>query len=506
MGGSETFPVFSKIAISHDLIYVYDYLGRGVNRMIGRIIAARYKIISKIGQGTFGTTYLAEDTQVPPPSECVVKHFTPSSTEPETIKKSQELFAREATILHQLGKHPQIPRLLAYPQENQDFFIVQEYIAGYDLKQEIRPNIPLKEDVVIQLLTDILEVLVFIHEQEVIHRDLKPENIRRRQKDQKIVIIDFGAVKQISTQYLENQQPQNPTTIGTRGYTPIEQQIGATEFSSDIYAVGMIGIQALTGKHPKSLGRDQQVKLIWRDFVNVSDRFANFLDKMVEYNHTNRYADATEALTALQQISQQQIYHHQLDNQSNDESTTITIGTKFNPLLLKIASVGLGILVTGIITFVFINSSRPECDGKLADYQEHNIKLKYPECWPQDATPNALDDKLVTFIHPRKHSRLIISSFPYLETLDQLQNFQEQDITDNLTDGKVTKRDTYFFSGKQGRKIIATGRNGDEKIKNMYVMTLKENKAYVIIYSAEENEYDKFLNTVEMIIQSIEIE
>jgi serine/threonine-protein kinase len=243
---------------------------------------------------------------------------------------------------------------------------------------------------------------------------------------------------------------------------------------------------------------DQQGKLIWRNLAKVSDQFADFLDKMVEYDHTNRYANATEALTALQQISQPQSNNHQPANTDK----------KINPGFLKFASIGLVILVTGIIIFVFFNRRLPECGGKVSTYQnsEYNIKLAYPECWNKDTTPNALDNKIVTFIQPQQNARLTISSFEYRGTLDQFQHIREQDITDNLEAGKVTKTDRIYFSDKEGRKIIATGKNGDNNIKNMYVMTLKENKAYVIIYSAKENDYDKFLKTVETIIQSIRIQ
>jgi serine/threonine-protein kinase len=219
---------------------------------------------------------------------------------------------------------------------------------------------------------------------------------------------------------------------------------------------------------------------------------------MVEYHHANRYANATEALTALKEISQPQ-------RNNNQPATT---SKKNNPLLLKFASLGLAILVTGIIIFVFLNRRLPECDGKLAPYQnsEYNIKLEYPECWSKDTTPNALDNKIVTFIQPQKNARLTISSSEYSGTLDNFQNLREQDITYNLEAGNITKTDKIYFSDKEGRKIIATGKNGDDTIKNMYVMTLKRNKAYVIIYSAKENDYDKFLKTAETIIQSIKIE
>ncbi|WP_353932113.1 protein kinase [Okeanomitos corallinicola TIOX110] len=466
--------------------------------MIGRIIDGRYQIIKEIGNGAFGTTYLAEDSKRPGNPQCVVKHFTPENQDPELLKKAEELFDREAKILEKLGKHPQIPQLLAHIAENQDFFIVQEYIEGHDISQELPAGVLLSEDFVLKLLIEILEILVVIHEQEVIHRDLKPQNIRRRTTDKKIVIIDFGAVKQISTQNLGNQAQKHPTFIGTPGYTPPEQANGNPVFSSDIYAVGMIGIQALTGIQPQSLQPDSRTgKIIWKNDLQVSKKLANVLDKMVSYHHQDRYHTASLALKALVPLKPK-------------SSQPLPIGGSFisKGLLLKIATSGLGIV--GIILMVlFFNRPQSECGGNLASYEntEYKLSLEYPQCWFKNTTPNAVSGKIVSFIQPQTSARLIINSFEYLGTLDKLQEIQEQDITNNLADGKVVQKteSTIYFSNKEGRKIIATGKNGEEEIKNMYVMTLSDNMAYVITYSAAIDDYDQFLKTAETTIKSVAI-
>jgi serine/threonine-protein kinase len=457
--------------------------------MIGRIIKGRYKIIENIGKGSFGTTYLAIDTQIPEPNECIVKHFTPLSTDPEVLKKAKELFEREAKTLNQLGKHPQIPRLLAHIQENQDFFIVQEYIEGHDLTQELPNNVPLNEDFVVQLLKNILEVLIVIHEQEVIHRDLNPRNIRRRIKNKEIVIIDFGAVKEISTQYVGNQQPQNATIIGSPGYTPREQADGNPVFSSDIYAVGMIGIQAITGIHPINLSVDSRTgKVIWRNDIKVSNKFADVLDKMVSYRHQDRYLTAKSALTALENIS--------------DKKLKLP---KINPLFWKVTFTG---LVITIAVILFLNRRLPECGGKLANYQntEYNLNIKYPECWQRDDSAEPFSGKILTLIQPQENAKLIISISQYSGTLDNYQKLHIQDIENHLEAADVIEQGTHIVDNKPGRTIIATGKNGDENIKNFYIMTLRGNQAYLITYSAAIADYDKFLPTAEKMIQSLELQ
>ncbi|MBD2691429.1 serine/threonine-protein kinase [Anabaena catenula] len=457
--------------------------------MIGRIITGRYKIIKNIGQGAFGTTYLAIDTQIPQPNECIVKHFTPLSTDPEVLKKSKVLFEREAKTLKQLGTHPQIPTLLAYTEETPDFFIIQEYIEGHDLTQELPSGVPISEDFVTKLLTEIIEVLVIIHAQNVIHRDLKPQNIRRRKKDNKIVIIDFGAVKEIGTQQLGNQQPQTGTIIGTPGYIPREQADGNPVFSSDIYAVGMIGIQALTGKHPINLPIDSRTgKVIWRNDVKFSNKFADVLDKMVISHHQDRYLTAKSALTALEEISHKKWKL-----------------PKINPLILKIAPIG---LVIAIAIILFLQRSISECGGELSTYQnsEYNLTIKYPQCWQRDDSTDPITGKILTFIQQKQNAKLIISSSEYLGTLDNYQKIHVEDIEKYLEAAEIIEQDATIVGNKPGKKIISTGKNGNDKIKNMYVMTLRGNTAYMITYSATIDDYDRFLPTAEKMIQSLEID
>jgi serine/threonine protein kinase len=277
--------------------------------MIGTIIDKRYHIIQNLGQGGFGTTFLAKDTKRPGNPLCVVKQFTPASTDPATLTILKRLFDQEAVTLEMLGKHDQIPQLLAHIEEYQKFYIVQEYIEGNDLSDELISGQKMSESDVIQLLIEILEALEFVHKYKVIHRDIKPDNIRRRHLDNTIFLIDFGAVKEVRTQ-LVNKQGQITSTviIGTPGYMPLEQQRGKPQLSSDVYAVGIIAIQAITGLLPDKLEEDIKTgEIIWRKYANVSPKLATVLDKMVSYDFRNRYPTAKEALQAVKKLLPQPI-------------------------------------------------------------------------------------------------------------------------------------------------------------------------------------------------------
>ena len=236
--------------------------------MQGQTLAGRYHIIKYLGGGGFGQTYLAEDKKRSGNLRCVVKQLKPQFTDPQTLSIARRLFKTETDTLHQLGTHPQIPELLDHFEENQEFYLVQELIEGIDLSKEIPPGQRLSESEVMAILQEIVEILVFVQQHKVIHRDIKPANLMRRNSDGKIFLIDFGAVKQISTQ-IGNTTGQTPPTIciGTGGYMPAEQNNGQPNFGSDIYAVGMTGIEWLTGILPHELPKDANGEIIWRDRV-----------------------------------------------------------------------------------------------------------------------------------------------------------------------------------------------------------------------------------------------
>ncbi|MBD2134626.1 MULTISPECIES: serine/threonine-protein kinase [unclassified Sphaerospermopsis] len=272
--------------------------------MIGNTLVGRYQIIRHLGGGGFGETYVASDTHLPGSPQCVVKKLKPQSSNAATLEIARRLFDTEAQVLYKLGTHDHIPQLLAYFEENAEFYLVQEFIPSHDLSQELLPGKTLTQDQVISLLQEILEILDFVHQQKVIHRDVNPRNILRRDQDSKLILIDFGAVKEITTQVII-PSGQTPATvaIGTPGYMPGEQAQGTPKLSSDIYALGIIAIQAMTGLLPQQLERDADTnEIIWRNHTTVTPEFAEFIDKMICYDFRQRYASATVALQALQEL------------------------------------------------------------------------------------------------------------------------------------------------------------------------------------------------------------
>lgn len=268
--------------------------------MLGTLLNGRYRIVRVLGSGGFGQTYVAEDTLQTGNPKCVVKQFKPLRQDGDFLHIARRLFANEATILGKLGSHDQIPALLADFEENQEFYLVQEFIKGQSLSEELAQVYRLRESAVVALLRDVLHVLEFVHRNQVIHRDIKPSNLIRRQRDGKIVLIDFGAVKEIQTQLTTSGQTGHTVGIGTHGYGPSEQLMGKPRFNSDLYALGMTAIQALTGMQPHQLPTHPETgEVIWQDQALVSAELAAILDKMVRYHFNQRFQSATQVLQAL---------------------------------------------------------------------------------------------------------------------------------------------------------------------------------------------------------------
>jgi serine/threonine protein kinase len=362
-------------------------------------LGGRYQVVSQLGVGGFSQTFLAQDLHLPGHPLCVVKQFKPQIDDPAHLPAARRLFDTEAKVLYQLGEHPQIPRLLAHFEEDEEFYLVQEFVEGEPLAKLLTSSISGRsrnsspgqdsgqnaqqnpgqnsgqnsgltrqwtEQQVVALLRDILQILTFVHAQSVIHRDIKPSNLIYRQ-DGRIVLIDFGAVKQVSTQLGDPKFGHSLTiSIGTQGYMPIEQLSGTPRFSSDIYAVGIVGIQALTGISPKRFTQNHLTgELEWRSLprfrandqphqvsngpsdpphsrselepIQISPEFAAILDRMVCYHFKDRYQTAAEALEALEELVRSRLEwvegaSYLLDESSNDGLKKTLIASDLDPL------------------------------------------------------------------------------------------------------------------------------------------------------------------------------
>jgi serine/threonine-protein kinase len=271
------------------------------------LLQGRYLTTGLLGQGGFGAAFLARDRFTPGLRQCVVKQFKPSMPlNPQQLELAQTLFHREAEVLEQLGnEHPQIPDLLAFfdlsvpntqlGREDRFFYLVQEFIDGQTLEEELQQQGPFSEAAVLEVLSSMLQVLQFVHEHQVIHRDIKPSNIMRDRRG-RLYLLDFGAIKNVA-----QAGQQTSTSIFSQGYAPPEQMAGqAVSFSSDLYALAATAVVLLTGKEPQELFDASRQAWNWQPWARVSDRTALILNKLLQADPNQRAKSAAAVLSVLQ--------------------------------------------------------------------------------------------------------------------------------------------------------------------------------------------------------------
>jgi len=272
------------------------------------ILRYRYLPIRLLAQGGFGAAFLALDRDTPKIKKCVVKQFQPSGKLTEAaLEKARILFTQEAGVLEEIGnEHQQIPNLFAFftitvpnlqiNHSEQFFYLVQEYIDGQTLEEELNEQGNFSEQKVLEIFKEILPILQFIHDKGIIHRDIKPSNIMRHQ-DGRLFLLDFGAVKQIAN---SASGSASSTGIYSPGFAPPEQMQGRQVFpSTDLYALAVTLLTLITGQEADSLFDSYTNQWQWRSQITVNPRLADVLDKMLLPAVNQRFQSAQEVLEAL---------------------------------------------------------------------------------------------------------------------------------------------------------------------------------------------------------------
>ena len=274
---------------------------------LGTLLQQRYRVTKVLGQGGFGRTYLSQDTGCFD-EMCVLKEFSPTDRGRDAMKKSKELFQREAQVLYQIN-HPQIPKFRANFEEQKRLFLVQEYAEGKTvaktLSERLKNSTTFTEAEAVKFLQDMLPVLTHIHNMGIIHRDISPDNIIFRDRDRLPVLIDFGVVKAGVTQLEVSTQIHQGTTVGKAGYAPGEQlQTGEAYANSDLYALAVTVVVMMTGRKPESLIDKSTMTWKWHQWVpTLTPWLAKILNKMLSRVPNSRYQSANEVAQALRSVS-----------------------------------------------------------------------------------------------------------------------------------------------------------------------------------------------------------
>ncbi len=405
---------------------------------VGHILEKRYRVVSQLGQGGFGRTYLVEDMHRFN-ERCVLKEFAPQVQGGE-LQKAKELFEREAGALYKL-KHPQLPRFREFFQVKLEggsrLFLAQDYVEGETYCELLKSAKQLSEVDVRQLICHLMPVLSYLHSQGVIHRDISPDNLILRRSDHLPVLIDFGGVKQVAAIVANSALSKVLTRLGKQGYAPEEQmQQGQVFPNSDLYALAVTALVLLTGKQPQELYDSYKGTWRWQREIKVSSQLETVLQKMLAHKPSDRYQSAAEVLQALQSqsilsLSKPNISQLPTVNlarrqpnlsvtHSNQQGNTqiissITHAVWLRPWGVKVVGAGL-IVLFATSAWAPMNSmlrskqsplaQRPSTSGGLVEKTRvDKIRARLKALKIKEASFNAKVDKLFYIKHPELRKR-----------------------------------------------------------------------------------------------------
>ncbi len=502
----------------------------------------RYKIIKELGKGGFGQTFLAEDIQMPEKVLCVVKQLNPPSFEPQIVKKCENLFKEEALALKKLGKHPSIPELKAYFTYQQHFYLVQEYIEGNSL-DEVMLNAT--KDEVIKIIEDVGSALVEVHNSNRIHRDVKPDNLIWRNSDEQIVLIDFGAVKEITTQIINEQGEVIKTVvIGTDGYMAPEQAQGKPCYASDIYSLGIVVIEKLIRKKPVTFSFDQYRNVSWiADLpvgVSVSDELAKVLNKMTRFSLSERYTNIQQVLADLQTIkdndrtnilstfskNQPVIETENSSKNSVKQNSTSDLGNnrqsqktqiKNSSSPIKKILITLPIILLLGIGFTIYKSinpiphPKPNADliiNQWNTYKDNNNNFEfiYPQDWKLSKDPIA-GDIYISYDQNEKIYDVVVSVDSLKEniSLDRYSAFLTQEISNQESVSTPVTSSEQKIANREGRKIVYSTQNNNLEKQIEINFTTSNKKVYIIRVTTANFNIPQKKEITEKIIKSFAI-
>jgi eukaryotic-like serine/threonine-protein kinase len=483
--------------------------------MLGTTLHAHYKIVKVLEIGKSGITYLATDLDLIDSPLYVVKEIQYGNNV-VLPPLAEKIFEIHGTISHRVGQHPQIPSLVANFVENGHRYLVREYIDGEFLRRELHGGSTWSQTQVFDFLMDLVGILSFIHSFNYIHQDIHPDNIIRRSDDGRFNLIGFSSVKDLGNTW-HNISEDGDRTLENSSYIPYEQEQNASQFNSDIYAVGAIAIQALTGKFP--LDRDpDSYELKWRDDVSINDKLIKIIDRMVRPDYRNRYRSALEDLQAFALTQIPASKSHLLKPHLIFGSAACTLLMGFGIVRLLSASANKPQLSPQKVTMTKTLPARTASSGvswKIYTDKIARIKIKYALDWEMEHIHNVVTGENATFLSPKNSS-----TDKYRENVsirvENLRNSQTtlpsytksaiEEIEKYYRDAKTIESSSTKLAKKPANLVVYTGKDENSlPIKNLEVWTIDRGKVYIVSYKAEPDRYYQFLETAMTMINSFEL-
>ncbi|WP_373542163.1 hypothetical protein [Chamaesiphon sp.] len=483
--------------------------------MLDTILRSHYQILKILGTSNSGTTYLAKDLDAIDSVFYIVKQLDYDRHQAVSAPLIEKNFEIQGKIAHQVGQHSQIPSVVAKFAEDGNKYLVREYIDGEVLSQELTPGKIWTQTQVFEFLSDLMKILGFIHKSKYIHQTINPQHIIRRQACGRWNLIGFSSVRDLNnTWHLPNYQTHNRNDSS---YTPYEQAQNVSHLNSDIYAVGAIAIQALTGKFP--LEKDAYShELKWRDEVNIDLRLVDIINKMVRPDYRNRYRSATEVLQALNSFAATQ-------------ETPVPKSYQFQPHLVLGTGIGALLLGFGAGKLFSASDSRAQLftpattmntqavaannDPSWNKYVDKvaKISMKYPATWQQEDVRNVVTGEHALLVSPQQTAAKYRANISIrIENLTNpqttLASYTQSTIAEiekYYQGAKIIELDSIILSKKPANLIVYTGKDENSlPIKTLEVWTIERGNAYILTYKAQPEQYYQFLEVTMGMINSFE--
>jgi eukaryotic-like serine/threonine-protein kinase len=481
--------------------------------MLGSKIHAHYDITKFLGLGRFGETYLAKSKELPGRPDCVVKRFCFQSRETQTpfflIKKS---FDEKAEVLYRLGQHDRIPTVLSQLADSENLYLVQEYIDGELLSQELAPGKIWNQQQVIDLLQDTLGTLEFLHHQNFIHQDINPANWMRRWSDGKFVLLGCSGAKDTASIWSQPIDGNPVELIGTKGYIPFEQEEENPQFNTDIYALGVIAIQALTGTWPIEVHPDTY-ELSWRHLTSANLKLVEIVDRMVRPDYRNRYQLVREVLDDLDQF----VVTHRRPSPWQNLQPHLIFGAAAGALMLGLAIPKLFPITQEPATTnsppLAVNPALAASPSGWPLHQQSGLQIAYDPRWEKQETPNLLTGEQVVFLGPAGSSDLRPQLEVRTETLTDPQTSLSQytdqaiaEIKKFLPQAKILEAGESKLGDRPAYLVTYSGQLPEGEVKNLEIWSVSAGQVYILQYRAPVKDYYQHLQSVMTAIGTFKID
>jgi tetratricopeptide (TPR) repeat protein len=269
--------------------------------MIGNLFGDRYRVLQVLNTTDVGETYLTKDLEVNTEESFVVKEIPFLKANTKAIKHIKSAFKNPVNGQDKLdNESKQIQSFFDLLEDKEKFYLVRKFVKGKSLTEEILPGNRLKQDNVINILSEILEILSTLHNRQIIHQNIKPANIIRRESDEKLVLLDISTTQEALVNKILASQ------FNWSEYIPMEQHYGNPQYASDIYSLGIIAIESLTGLTAKEITAPASPKNLltgeiswYNPKLKIHKKLRKIINKMVQLDYRSRYKNANDVLRDL---------------------------------------------------------------------------------------------------------------------------------------------------------------------------------------------------------------